>query len=84
MSVSRRSLFLGTGAAFGAAAFQPSSGGSGGKPVRVGVVGVRFGSEFQWHLHPNAKVTAVCDLRPDRLQRLSTVYRCGTQYSSYR
>jgi predicted dehydrogenase len=84
MSVSRRSLLLGTGAALGAAAYQPSQGASGAKPVRIGVVGGGFGSSFQWHLHPNAKVTAVCDIRPDRLQKLSTVYRCGTQYKSYR
>jgi predicted dehydrogenase len=75
---------MGTGAALGAAAFQPSQGASGGKPVRIGVVGGGFGCSFQWHLHPNAKVTAVCDIRPDRLQKLSTVYHCGTQYKSYR
>jgi predicted dehydrogenase len=84
MSFSRRSLFMSTGAALGAAAFQPAPGASGGKPVRVGVVGGGFGCSFQWHLHPNAKVTAVCDIRPDRLQRLSTVFRCQTQYKSYR
>ncbi|HSB16258.1 MAG TPA: Gfo/Idh/MocA family oxidoreductase [Bryobacteraceae bacterium] len=53
-------------------------------PVRVGVVGGGFGSSFQWHLHPNAKVAAVCDIRPDRLQRLSEVYRCGTTLKSFR
>src|SRR5690349_20211086 len=30
--------------------------------VRIGVVGGCFGAAFQWHLHPNCKVTAVCDL----------------------
>ena len=53
-------------------------------PVRVGVVGGGFGSSFQWHLHPNAKVAAVCDIRPDRLQRLSEVYRCGIAYKNFR
>jgi hypothetical protein len=38
------------------------------KQVRIGVVGGNFGAQFQWHLHPNSKVTAVCDLRDDRLQ----------------
>ena len=84
MSVSRRDLFLSTGAALGAAAFQPAAAAAGGKPVRIGVVGGGFGCAFLWHLHPNAKVTAVCDIRPDRLQKLSTVYSCGTQYKSYR
>ncbi len=84
MSLSRRSLFLGTGAALGAAAFQPSAGAAGGKPVRIGVVGGGFGCAFLWHLHPNSKVTAVCDIRPDRLQKLSTRFRCPTQYKSYR
>ncbi len=54
------------------------------RPVRVGVVGGGFGTSFHWHLHPRSQVTAVCDIRPDRLQRLSEVYRCGSAYKSYR
>jgi predicted dehydrogenase len=54
-----------------------------GKPVRIGVVGGGFGSGFQWHLHPNAKVTAVCDIRPDRLRTLAEVYRCGNTYKTF-
>ncbi len=53
------------------------------KPVRIGVVGGGFGTSFQWHLHPDCKVEAVCDVRADRLQRLSEVYRCGNQYRNY-
>jgi predicted dehydrogenase len=48
------------------------------------VVGGGFGSSFQWHLHPDARVEAVCDIRPDRLQRLSEVYRCGNIFSNFR
>ncbi len=53
------------------------------KQVRIGVVGGNFGSQFQWHLHPHSKVTAVCDLRDDRLQRLSEVYRCPNKYKNF-
>ncbi len=53
------------------------------KQVRIGVVGGNFGAQFQWHLHPHSKVTAVCDLRDDRLQRLSEVYRCPNKYKNF-
>jgi predicted dehydrogenase len=53
-------------------------------PVRIGIVGGRFGATFQWHLDPKAKVTTVCDIRPDALQRLSEVYRCNTTFKSFR
>jgi predicted dehydrogenase len=55
-----------------------------GRPVRVGVVGGGFGTSFYWHLHPNSRVTAVCDIRPDRLQKLSEVFRCDNKYKNYR
>ena len=54
------------------------------RPVRIGIAGGRFGATFQWHLHPQAKVTAVCDIRPEALQRLSEVYRCNTTFKSFR
>jgi len=53
------------------------------KTVRIGIAGCGFGASFQWHLHPQCKVEAVCDIRPDRLQKLSEVYKCGNQYSSF-
>ena len=53
-------------------------------PVRIGIVGGRFGASFQWHLHPQAKVTAVCDLRPDVLDRMAGVYRANATYKSFR
>jgi predicted dehydrogenase len=53
-------------------------------PVRIGVVGGGFGSYFHWHLHPHCKVTAVCDVRADRLLRLQQVYGCEKGYKDYR
>ena len=66
-----------------AAAFVPGAR-SQSKPVRIGVVGGRFGATFQWHLHPNATVAAVCDISKARLDTLSEVYRCGNQYDDFR
>src|SRR5215467_12113958 len=87
----RRNFFQGlTAGATAAAAAQSASGQTPigarptGRTVRIGIVGGGFGSSFQWHLHPNCKVTAVCDIRPDRLQRLSEVYKCGNTYKTYR
>src|SRR5437868_9646556 len=84
--VTRRRLFQGLGAASGVAAAVGQTPGerASGRTVRIGVVGGGFGSSFQWHLHPQCKVTAVCDIRPDRLQRLAEVYRCPNTYKTYR
>ena len=56
------------------------------KPARVniGVVGGRFGSTFQWHLHPRCTVGAVCDINAASLQRLSEVYRCSNTHKDFR
>ena len=54
------------------------------KVVRIGVVGGNFGATFQWHLDPNCKVTAVCDLRDDRLERLVRAYGPATKYKDFR
>jgi predicted dehydrogenase len=35
-------------------------------------------------LHPDCKVTAVCDLRPDRLERLSKIYGAKEGYRAFR
>jgi predicted dehydrogenase len=53
-------------------------------PVGIGIVGGGFGSHFQWHLHPDCRVTAVCDVRADRLERLRQVYRCEKGYQDYK
>ncbi|MBE7558620.1 Gfo/Idh/MocA family oxidoreductase [bacterium] len=53
--------------------------------VRMGVIGGNFGASFYWHEHPNCRVTAVCDLRQDRIQRLQRVYNSqATPYTDYR
>jgi len=53
------------------------------KHVWIGVVGGGFGAAFQWHLHPNCKVTAVCDLRAKRIKKLKRVYKCDNGYKDY-
>ena len=53
------------------------------KPVSIGVVGGGFGAAFQWHLHPQCKVSAVCDLREDRIQKLKRVYKANDGYKDY-
>jgi hypothetical protein len=52
--------------------------------VRIGIVGGGFGSAFQWHMHPDCQVTAVCDVRQDRLQHLAQVYHCDNSYKDFR
>jgi predicted dehydrogenase len=50
--------------------------------VRIGVVGGGFGTDFQWHEHPDCVVQAVSDLRPERRERLMKVYKCQRAYES--
>ena len=52
------------------------------RKLRVGVVGGRFGTSFQFHEHPNAVVAAVADLRADRRAALRKTYGCSTAYNS--
>ena len=63
---------------------EKSQGKKSAQVVRLGIVGGNFGSSFFWHLHPNSKVTAVCDIRQDRLERLQKTYRCSTGYKSFK
>ena len=76
MAITRRS-FVGANAA--AAAAMAASGRS----VKIGIVGGRFGASFQWHLHPQCEVAAVCDIRPERVQTLQEVYRSETGYDDF-
>lgn len=78
-----RRHFLDIAGAAGAAAAQPGPRPLPGK-LRLGVVGGRFGAQFQWHLHPNCEVAAVCDLRDDALALLARTYRCGSTYRNFR
>lgn len=64
----------------GAVALRPAAAGK----IRMGVVGGNFGASFQWRLHPDAEVAAVCDLREDRIARLKKTYNPNARgYSSY-
>lgn len=54
------------------------------KKLRIGIVGGRFGATFQWALHPDCVVTAVCDTDTRALKRLAEVYRCGTEFPDFR
>jgi predicted dehydrogenase len=65
---------LGTNFAFAA---EPAT-----KKIRMGVVGGGFGTSFYWHEHPNCIVQAVSDLRPERRDLLSKVYKCSKTYES--
>jgi predicted dehydrogenase len=52
------------------------------RKIRIGIVGGRFGTSFQFHEHPGCIVEAVSDLRPERCRRLMEVYRCSKSYES--
>jgi predicted dehydrogenase len=81
-SLSRRS-FLRNSSALAAApllASQAQTVDSAPRKVRIGVAGGRFGSQFQWHEHPDCVVAAVSDLRPDRLEHLMKTYKCQKTY----
>ncbi len=57
--------------------------GADGKKVRMGVVGGGFGCSFYWHEHPNSVVKAVCDIRPEALDRLRKRYQCDVGYDDF-
>jgi hypothetical protein len=44
------------------------------KKIRLAVVGGGFGSQHQWHEHPNCVVTGVTDLLPERRAHLQKTY----------
>lgn len=68
-----------------AAAAPPFQGPrAGGKQLRIGVAGGGFGLSFFWHLHPDSKVTAVCDLLPDRQKKMAEYFRCANTYRDFR
>ncbi len=52
------------------------------KKVHIGVVGGGFGTQFQWHEHPDCIVEAVSDLRPQRRELLMKTYKCNKSYDS--
>lgn len=76
--MTRRDILASAGAAA-----QIAAGAPPGK-VKIGIAGGRFGATFQWHLDPDCEVAAVCDVRPEGLQRLGEVYRCPNAYKDFR
>jgi len=92
--ISRRELFGSAAAAAAAAAGLITAGkvkaqGKVSYPkserqVGIGIIGGNFGLSFQWHEHPNCRVTAVCDLLEDRRRALKETYLCDTAYADYR
>ncbi len=73
----RRRDFLYFGAAAAARAAAPPK-------LRLGVAGGNFGASFFWRLHPGCEVTAVCDLRQDRIARLQKTYNPSARgYTRY-
>jgi predicted dehydrogenase len=83
ISLNRRNFLAGTAAITGISlARMVHAGEPEEKKIRIGIVGGRFGSTFQFHEHPQCIVAAVTDLRPERRARLQQVYRCETAYES--
>ncbi len=78
MSVNRRMFLLGSAAAT-AGAFQSD------KPVGTGMIGVGNRGSFLLEgvlRQPNAKVVALCDIKPDRLDKAATAAARGNPVTS--
>ena len=52
------------------------------KKIRMAIVGGGFGLSYYWHLHPNAIVSAVTDLREERRKALKDRYSCDAVFPS--
>lgn len=84
-----RRQFLRDSALIGAAAsiapgilFGQTQSSGATRKIRIGIVGGRFGLNFQFHEHPNCIVDAVSDLRPERRAALQKTYTCAKAYDS--
>jgi predicted dehydrogenase len=53
------------------------------KRVKIGVAGGGFGASFQWHLHPDCQVVAVCDERELYAAHLGSAFHCRREYTDY-
>ncbi|MDW8080265.1 MAG: gfo/Idh/MocA family oxidoreductase, partial [Thermoguttaceae bacterium] len=76
----RRDFLLGAAAASASVARMAHASPPPERKIRVGIVGGRFGTSFQFHEHPQCVVAGVTDLRPERRKRLQEVYRCENVY----
>jgi predicted dehydrogenase len=79
MEISRRGFVAGVAAAAQAPGLRAAA-----RQLRIGVIGGGFGTSFQWHLHPQCRVTAVCDLLADKQKKLADTYRCPNTYRDFR
>jgi predicted dehydrogenase len=79
--MNRREFLQASGAGLASLAFRRRQAEER-KIIRLGVVGGNFGTQFYFNEHPNCKVQAVSDLRPERRERLQKVYKCDTAYDS--
>lgn len=81
-------ILAGLGSASFASPADPATSGtasalpSSARKIRMGIVGGRFGAQFQWHEHPQCVVEAVSDLIPERRDYLAQVYGCRKTYPS--
>lgn len=75
--------FLGVAGAASVAA-QTVPGPRSSKQLRIGVIGGGFGNTFFWHLDPDCKVVAVCDLLPEKQKAMAERYRCANTYTLFR
>jgi predicted dehydrogenase len=86
LPLGRRAFLSRSGSILGATALLAQAGrawsADTSKLIRMAVVGGGFGASFHWHLHPQCKVTAVTDLRPDRRETLKNYYQCDAVYPS--
>lgn len=80
-TISRRDLLKG-GAALALAPSYAMPANTAPRKIRIGVVGGGFGTDFQWHEHPDCIVEAVSDLRPERRKLLMRAYGCEKSYDS--
>lgn len=80
----RRRFLAQAGGAVASLAVAPSiyAADTAPRKIRIGIVGGRFGATFQFHEHPDCKVEAVSDLRPERRARLMKAYGCDKSYDS--
>ncbi|NOY43290.1 MAG: Gfo/Idh/MocA family oxidoreductase [Planctomycetes bacterium] len=85
LGIQRRQFIKASGGALAAAALATRgiyAADTAPKKLRLGIVGGRFGLQFQFHEHPDCIVEAVSDLRPERRKALMKTYKCEKSYDS--
>jgi predicted dehydrogenase len=88
--ITRRNFTLGALAALGAAAShslvgcdQGSACAKNSRTVKIGIVGGRFGLEFDWNAHPSAEVVAVCDRDPGALAFMAEYFGAKSKFTDF-